>query len=103
LKMQTTRLKGSSMRAPAFGGRLSKHYDNALSLHDRRPFPNTPREIAEPAAQVWDDDFRIEVADDGIHVYNRRGHHISMQPRRATRCGLNHRPISAGSRTGEAS
>jgi dihydropteroate synthase-like protein len=57
---------------------LPKDYGNALlALHDRRPFTNTPREIAELAEQVKDDNFRIEVAEDGIHVYNRNGHHLT--------------------------
>jgi dihydropteroate synthase-like protein len=57
---------------------LPKYYGDALlALHDRRPFPNTPREIAELAIEVTDDNFRIEVAEDGIHVYNRNGHHVA--------------------------
>ena len=64
------------MFAARADGGLPKHYSNALlALHDRRPFPNTPREISELAEQVTDDSFRIEVADDGIHVYNRHGRH----------------------------
>jgi len=51
-----------------------------LCLHDRRPFVNTPAEIAELAAELRDDSFRIEVSDDGIHVYNRRGHHVAVDP-----------------------
>jgi dihydropteroate synthase-like protein len=51
-----------------------------LCLHDRKPFVNTPAEIAELAAELRDDSFRIEVSDDGIHVYNRRGHHVSVDP-----------------------
>jgi dihydropteroate synthase-like protein len=67
------------MFAARADGGLPKHYGTALlSLHDRRPFPNTPGEIAELAAQVRDDNFRIEVADDGIHIYNRRGHHVAQ-------------------------
>jgi dihydropteroate synthase-like protein len=64
--------------ARADGG-LPKNYGNALlSLHDRRPFPNTPGEIGELASQLKDDNFRIEVSDDGIHVYNRHGHHTGQ-------------------------
>jgi dihydropteroate synthase-like protein len=55
-----------------------KDYGNALlSLHDRKPFPNTPSEIAELAAEVKDVNFRIETGLDGIHVYNRDGHHVA--------------------------
>jgi dihydropteroate synthase-like protein len=67
------------MYAARADGGLPKHYSNALlSLHDRRPFPNTAREIGELAGEVRDDNFRIEVTDDGIHVYNRRGHHVGQ-------------------------
>jgi dihydropteroate synthase-like protein len=54
-----------------------KDYGNALlCLHDRKPFPNTPAEIAELAAEVKDANFRIETSVDGIHVYNNHGHHL---------------------------
>jgi dihydropteroate synthase-like protein len=56
---------------------LPQDYSAALlQVHDRKPFPNTPREIAEVAGQVTDSNFRIEIAEDGIHVYNRHGHHV---------------------------
>jgi dihydropteroate synthase-like protein len=62
-------------------GSLPSGIDPALlCLHDRKPFANTPAEIAEMAAQLSDDNFRIEVAEDGIHLYNRRGHHIAADP-----------------------
>ena len=58
---------------------VPKGYGTALlSLHERKPFPYAPGEIAELAAQVTDDNFRIEIAEDGIHVYNRGGHHIAQ-------------------------
>jgi dihydropteroate synthase-like protein len=58
---------------------LPQDYGAALlQVHDKKPFPNTPQEIAEIAAQVADDNFRIETADDGVHVYNRRGHHVGQ-------------------------
>ena len=56
---------------------IPKDYGSALlSLHDRKPFPNTPAEIVELAAEVKDANFRIETSVDGIHVYNRDGHHL---------------------------
>jgi len=56
---------------------LPKDYGGALlQLHDRKPFPNTPEEIAALAAQVRDGNFRIETAEDGIHVYARGLHHV---------------------------
>jgi dihydropteroate synthase-like protein len=58
---------------------LPQDYGGALlQLHDRTPFPNTPQEISELAAQVKDANFRIEIAEDGIHVYNRDGHHVAQ-------------------------
>ena len=57
---------------------LPKDYGSALlQLHDRRPFPNSPQEIAELAGQVKDMSFRIETASNGVHIYNRAGHHIA--------------------------
>jgi dihydropteroate synthase-like protein len=56
-----------------------KGYDGALlQLHDKAPFPNTAQEIAETAAQITDANFRIETAEDGIHVYNRDGHRVAQ-------------------------
>jgi dihydropteroate synthase-like protein len=58
---------------------LPKDYSSALlTLHERKPFPNSPSEIVELAAQVKDDNFRIEVGEDGIHVFNRSGHHVAQ-------------------------
>jgi dihydropteroate synthase-like protein len=59
---------------------LPKDYaDGLLALHSRRPFPLTPAEVAENAAAVRDGNFRIEVAEDGIHIYNRDGHNVSQE------------------------
>jgi dihydropteroate synthase-like protein len=58
---------------------LPKDYaDGLLALHSRRPFPQEPEEIAEAAREVRDRNFRIEIAEDGIHVYNRDGHHVAQ-------------------------
>lgn len=57
---------------------LPKDYaDGLLCLHSRRPFPQSPEEIAEAAREVRDKNFRIEIAEDGIHIYNRDGHHVA--------------------------
>jgi dihydropteroate synthase len=59
-------------------GSLPKDYSAALlQVHDRAPFPNSPQDIAELAAQVGDGNFRIEAGEDGVHVYNRDGHHVA--------------------------
>jgi dihydropteroate synthase-like protein len=58
---------------------LPKDYGGALvQLHDRSPYPSTKQEIADLAALVADANFRIETAEDGIHVYNRDGHHVAQ-------------------------
>jgi dihydropteroate synthase len=55
---------------------LPKGYGSGLlSLHDLRPYPDTPEQIA--ARVVRDQNYRIEVAEDGIHIYSRDGHHVA--------------------------
>jgi dihydropteroate synthase-like protein len=62
-------------------GSLPSGIDPALlCLRDRKPLPRSSEEIAEMAAMIADDNFRIEVAADGIHVYNRAGHHVADDP-----------------------
>jgi dihydropteroate synthase len=59
---------------------LPKGYGNALlALHDKRPFTETIAEIESAAAQVRDANFRIIVASDGIHVYNRDSHVVGTE------------------------
>jgi dihydropteroate synthase len=62
-------------------GALPRDYSaGLLSLHDRKPFPNSPADIADLAADVRDRNYRIEVADDGIHIFNRDVHLIEREP-----------------------
>ncbi|MBB3769856.1 hypothetical protein FHS55_000442 [Angulomicrobium tetraedrale] len=56
-----------------FGGGL-------MALRDRKPHASTPEEVAYLAGQVRDGNFRIEVSEAGIHIYNRDGHHIADEP-----------------------
>ncbi|MFG1480122.1 DUF6513 domain-containing protein [Xanthobacter sp. V4C-4] len=56
-----------------FGGGL-------MALRDRKPFTTTPQEVARLAGEVTDKAFRIEVTQDGIHAYNREGHHVAREP-----------------------
>jgi hypothetical protein len=57
---------------------LPKGYGNMLlALHDKKPFPVAPEEIAALARELTDANFRIEAAVDGIHLYNRDGHHVA--------------------------
>ncbi len=51
-----------------------KGYHNGLmALHERKPFPYDPEEIKELAKQVRDPNFRIQVCEQGIFIYNRDG------------------------------
>jgi len=47
--------------------------DALLTVHAKRPFPDTPDEIAATAALVRDPNFRVQVSAAGLHVYNRDG------------------------------
>jgi dihydropteroate synthase-like protein len=62
-------------------GSLPRDYSaDLLTVHARKPFPDTPEEIAEMARSVKDPSFRIQVAEDGIHLYNRDGHRVATDP-----------------------
>lgn len=50
------------------------------ALHAKRPFPYNAEEIATLAAAIRDPNFRVQVSADGIHVYNRDGHHVAVDP-----------------------
>lgn len=54
--------------------------DDLMTVHAKRPFPDSPAEIAEIAAAVRDPNFRVQVSEQGLHVYNRDGHHIARDP-----------------------
>ncbi len=65
------------MHAAKADGALPKGYGRALlGLHDRRPWLQTPDEIAAHAEQVRDANYRIAVAEDGIHCFNRAVHAV---------------------------
>jgi dihydropteroate synthase-like protein len=60
---------------------LPKDYGPALmGLRDRKPFPNSAEEIAEMASLIGDGNYRIEVAEDGIHLYNKDLHQVARDP-----------------------
>lgn len=62
-------------------GALPRGFGDALlSLRDRRPFASTPEDVAALAAQVRDPNYRVEVTEAGIHLYNRDGHHTAADP-----------------------
>lgn len=62
-------------------GMPPRHIDDGLmALHERKPFPWAAEEISDFATGVKDPNYRIQVAADGIHVYNRDGHHVAVDP-----------------------
>jgi dihydropteroate synthase-like protein len=54
--------------------------DMLLTVHARRPFPYSSQEIAQIAAEVRDPNFRIQVGERGIHVFNRDGLSVATDP-----------------------
>jgi len=62
-------------------GALPRNFGEALlCLRDRKPFTSTPEDVAALAAQVRDPNYRIEVTEQGVHLYNRDGHHVGTDP-----------------------
>jgi dihydropteroate synthase len=61
---------------------IPKGFTHALvALHERRnPFPDTPAEIAQLAAAVRDPNFRIRTSSEGVHVFNRDGMQVAVDP-----------------------
>lgn len=60
---------------------LPRGYSSALlGLHDRRPFTYSHDEIAELAAQIKDPSFRVQVSEEGVHIYNRDGLVMGTDP-----------------------
>ncbi len=61
--------------------RLPRGYSKDLNgLHDRKPFSYSAEEINEFAAQIKDPSFRIMVSETGVHVYNRDGQIVDVDP-----------------------
>lgn len=69
------------MYAAKSDGRLPRGYTSSLmGLHDKRPFTYTASEIKETASNIKDPSFRIQVSQDGLHIYNRDGIFQSTDP-----------------------
>lgn len=61
--------------------RLPRGYSNGLlALHDRRPFTYSADEIKEMALLIKDPSFRIQVSEQGVHIYNRDGLYENIDP-----------------------
>lgn len=61
---------------------LPKGYggNGLLSLHDLLPNPLSDADIAQIAKDIRDDNFRIHVGENLIHIANRQGHTASRDP-----------------------
>ena len=61
--------------------RLPRGYHHGLlGLHARKPFSYEPDEIQSMASQIKDPSFRIMVSEQGVHVYNRDGMQMGIDP-----------------------
>ncbi len=47
--------------------------DDLLTIHAKRPYLDTYEEIKEISENVKDPNFRIQISEDGLHVFNRDG------------------------------
>jgi dihydropteroate synthase-like protein len=54
--------------------------DQLMTVHAKRPFPDEPEEIAALAREVRDPNFRVQVSQAGVHVYNREGLRLAQDP-----------------------
>ncbi|MBC5782227.1 dihydropteroate synthase [Ramlibacter sp. USB13] len=54
--------------------------EQLMTVHARRPFPDAPEEIAAIAREVRDPNFRVQVSQEGVHVYNREGLRVAQDP-----------------------
>jgi dihydropteroate synthase-like protein len=69
------------MHAAKNDDRLPRGYSNGLlGLHDRRPFTYSADEVKEIAGMIKDPSFRIQVTENGMHIYNRDGIYESIDP-----------------------
>jgi len=60
---------------------LPKHISpDLMALHEPSPFPYQLSEIQEFANEVKDPSFRIQISDEGVHIYNRDGLHTAIDP-----------------------
>jgi dihydropteroate synthase len=68
------------MHAARANADLPRGYGNRLlQVHDRAPLSQTAADIAAEAQAVRDPNYRIAVAEDGIHVFNNSMHAIGRE------------------------
>jgi dihydropteroate synthase-like protein len=54
--------------------------EQLMTVHAKSPFPDGPEEIAALAREVRDPNFRVQVSQQGVHVYNREGLRVARDP-----------------------
>ncbi len=60
---------------------LPKHIDSGMmALHETSPFPYSLNEIKELAGQITDPSYRIQISEEGIHIFNRDGLNSATDP-----------------------
>ncbi len=60
---------------------LPKHIHSGLmALHEPAAFPYSLDEIQELAAQIKDPSYRIQISENGVHIFNRDGFHSATDP-----------------------
>jgi dihydropteroate synthase-like protein len=60
---------------------LPKHINSGLmALHEPTSFPYSLFEIQELAAQIKDPSYRIQISEEGVHIFNRDGFHSAIDP-----------------------
>ncbi|MDH6234390.1 dihydropteroate synthase-like protein [Mesorhizobium soli] len=63
--------------ARADGALPRDYHPGLLQVHDRKPYAASLDDIAALAADVRDANFRIMTAEDGIHIFNSKGHAVA--------------------------
>jgi dihydropteroate synthase-like protein len=60
---------------------LPKHInDGLLALHERKPFPYAKAELEELWKAIHDPSYRIQISEEGLHIFNRDGFHTAADP-----------------------
>ena len=77
-RSRSTISPAASCSRRASDGALPRGYHpGLLQIHDRKPFAASIEDIDALAAEVRDANFRIVTAEDGIHVFNSKGHAVA--------------------------
>ncbi len=60
---------------------LPKHvHPGLMCLHDPKPLPYQLSEIQELASMIRDPSYRIQISEEGLHIFNRDGIHSATDP-----------------------